>query len=243
MLHAAKIDHGAAIGVGSRVRCREMMNDSDPHLPPLPSGHVHVWQFSLKVDRFALEACESILSTDERQRAERYARPELRRRFVVARATLRKLLGAYGGRPADRLRFAYGPAGKPELCENDGGGGGWNFNVSHSSDWTLIAVSPGGVGGSAVGVDLEKVQPLDYEAIGRGVLGESDMAALNQAPASVKADVFFRLWVRHEARAKALGVGLGTCVDVPVYDLDVGPEYRAALATAIPGVRIELFSR
>ena len=90
---------------------------------------------------------------------------------------------------------------------------------------------------------MEMIQPLDYEAVGRGVLAESDLHALAHAPASAKADLFFRLWVRHEARVKALGGGIASQTDMPAYDLDLGPKYRGALATVIPDVRIELFNR
>jgi 4'-phosphopantetheinyl transferase len=216
-----------------------MTTPPNPSIPPLTPREVHVWQFSLEVDPSALAALWQILSADERQRAERFIRPEHRRRFVVARANLRHLLGQYAGIPADGLQLAYGSTGKPELS-----GGGWHFNVSHSGDQALIAVAlQGKEGGGAVGIDLEKVQPLDYEAVGRGVFAEADLLTLSRAPASAKADVFFRLWVRHEARAKAVGAGVDAHAEVPVYDLDVGPEYRGALATSIKPVRIEMLNR
>lgn len=213
-----------------------------PSVPPLPPTHVHVWRLSLAVDPLTLPELERVLSADERQRADRFAFPELRRRFVVARATLRLLLARYAHRPAETLRFTYGHAGKPELS-----GGGWQFNVSHSGEQALFAVaetiaskgSSPNIGG--IGVDLEKVRPLDFGAVARGALSEVDQHALALAPPSAKADTFFRLWVRHEAQVKALGLGLGTRADVPVYDLDVGPAYRAALASVIPDVQIAVF--
>jgi 4'-phosphopantetheinyl transferase len=215
-----------------------------PSVPPLPPGHVHVWRVSLAVDPSTLTALELLLSADERQRADRFAFPELRRRFIVTRANLRQLLGRYADRPAAGLRFTYGPAGKPGLS-----GGGWHFNVSHSGEQALIAVAAeahaggsGGPGVGGVGVDIERVRSLDYDAMARGALPAADLISLSQAPPSAKADTFFRLWVRHEAQVKALGLGIGALADVPVYDLELDPEYRAAIATAISDAQIKVFA-
>ncbi len=208
-----------------------------PSVPPLAPDQVHVWHLSLEADPSTLAAYWLLLSADERQRADRFVFPELRRRFVMARANLRQLLGIYTGRPAEELRFAYGPSGKPELSA-----GSWCFNVSHSGEQALIAVALGG-DDRAVGVDLEMIRPLDYEAVGSRILAEADLLALAQLPASAKSEAFFRLWVRHEARAKAIGAGIGAHADVPAYDLDIGPQYRAAVATAIKDVRIDLFKQ
>ena len=213
------------------------------HTPPITSvsplvpGHIHVWQISLEADPTTLTAHRILLSDDERQRADRFALPDLRRRFTVARANLRQLLATYIFQDPRDLQFIYGTTGKPELLDQP-----CHFNLSHTDDLALIAIAPCGPD-NAVGIDLEKIRPLDYQAVARPVLSELDQRALAQATPSAQADLFFQLWVRHEARAKATGAGIATHSTLPVYDLDVGPSYRAAVATAMKDVQIHLLNR
>lgn len=213
----------------------------NPQLPPLSPAVVRVWRCPLLANHSLLDTLWPILSPDEQQRAQRFAFPDVRRRFITARAILRRLLGGYTQISPREIRFCYGPHGKPQLADSR-----LLFNVSHSGDLALIAVAlEHSVGGgyetySMLGVDLEKVRVLDYQAVGRGLLPHAELAALSQLPGDVQADAFFRLWVRHEAQVKAVGGGIAAPISVPVYDLDPGPDYRAALATTIPNVHIEL---
>jgi 4'-phosphopantetheinyl transferase len=205
----------------------------DLQVPPLAGSSVHVWQVPLDVAETALPELAALLSVDERGRADRFAFPELRRRFVVARARLRQLLGAYSHNRAEDLKFVYGTAGKPALA-----GGEWEFNVSHAGERALVAVAGPGRG---VGVDLEFVHPMDFEKIGRAVFTEMEIRLLQQSPVERRAETFLRMWVRHEAQVKAVGSGIGTRAEVPVYDLKVERGYQGALAADIPDVRIEMY--
>ena len=107
------------------------------------------------------------------------------------------------------------------------------FNLSHSGDLALVAVSRG----REVGVDVERVKP------------ERDLVAARRAGArrprtrrrcalpkrSERTRLFYELWTRHEARLKCLGVGLaGTPTwpspPVAVESLPIDPGYAAAVA-------------
>ena len=62
---------------------------------------------------------------------------------------------------------------------------------------------------------------------------QAEVAKVREAGSAERAAVFYRQWVRHEARLKCLGVGLtGTAPATPVevQDLDVAPGYAAAVA-------------
>src|SRR5512145_2804827 len=119
----------------------------DACLPSPNPGEVLVWRVELGVDAAALAALESGLDDEERARAARFAVPAARRRFVVARAALRQLLGHYTGTRAGALRFVAGARGKPALA----GESALRFNVAHSGDFALIALARG----REVGVDIE----------------------------------------------------------------------------------------
>jgi 4'-phosphopantetheinyl transferase len=193
---------------------------------------VHVWQVGLEVSPGRLAECWALLSEDERGRAMKFRLPEHQRRYAAGRGFVRLMLAGYVGGDGASLRFIYGRAGKPELI-----GGEVQFNVSHCGDRALLAVSR-----EMVGVDLEEIRVLDYQAVGREVLTAENLMEVASVMEEHKAAAFCRHWVRGEARLKALGLGIGERrrPEIPVYDLEAGPGYCAALATHVENPRIEL---
>ena len=157
---------------------------------------VHVWLVPLRVSDLTLAECEALLSDDERARQARLIRADLGRKFAVARGRLRQILSRYVHADPSTLRFSCGKSGKPSLSlpvER----ALVEFNVSHSGDLALVVVSR-----DIVGVDLEEIRELDYEAVGPKMLAVEDMALVSGAHAEKRAETFFQLWVRHEARLK-----------------------------------------
>src|SRR4051812_40006811 len=89
-----------------------------PHPPPgqAPApAEVHIWWLPLDLSAPQVTALAALLSADEQDRAARFHFAAARQRFVVARGTLRTLLGRYRAAPPAALRFDYGPQGKPAL--------------------------------------------------------------------------------------------------------------------------------
>ena len=215
----------------------------------LPADAVHVWRIPLRVSPETLARCQSLLASDEQARMLRFHFPADQRRYAICRACLRSALLNYiaaqgvaeGADKPAQLRFKYGPNGKPELDRGIGvspisGVEHLHFNVSHSGDRALLAISR-----TIVGIDLEQPRALDYDAVARQVLSPQDLTTLSQIAPERKSDTFFRLWVRHEAQAKALGAPVGTHhPEIPVYDLFLGPGIFSALATPIPHPQIQL---
>ncbi len=171
-----------------------------------PQGrNVHVWQLDLR-DMGADAA--SLLDAAETERAQRFVYAHDWRRYVAAHAWLRRILGAYLGMPPQQLRFATGAYGKPVLLQGPHGAGqaALCFNLSHSKDLALIAVTTG----MEVGVDIEAVRDdLPGPDLAAGVLSACELAELAQCAAPDHATTFVACWARKEACLKALGVGLG----------------------------------
>jgi len=145
-----------------------------------------------------------VLSDEERRRAERYRFEDDQRRSIVARGTLRMLLGRRLGLDPRRLEFVEGAQGKPALR-----GGGLEFNVSHSGDRVAIAIA----NGSPVGIDIEVEQPrmTDLVVLARryfspGEAREVERGAAVDAEAAMR--LFFTIWTAKEAVIKAVGGGL-----------------------------------
>ncbi len=177
------------------------MNTSAPATPP-PLGpvDVHVWFRSLSASDLELSECSTLLSSDEKDRAARFHFDIHRNRFMVARATLRRLLSAYTPARSQDLEFSYGEYGKPVLPDLD-----LHFNVSHSENCALFAFTRMG----PVGVDLEVVRCIpEMLNLARQVFSVQEYEWLTQAPPDEQAIAFFRCWTRKEALVKAMGMGL-----------------------------------
>ncbi len=166
-----------------------------------------------------------LLSTDERQRAERFHFERDRRRFVVGRGLLRTVLGRYLQVSPDCLQFRYGPQGKPALA----GGNGLHFNVSHSGELALYAVALE----REVGVDIERIASLkEVDDLAERCFSERENIVLRSLPAERRQQAFYTCWTRKEAYLKATGKGLSLPLDQ--FDVSVLPEEPAALLNTRP---------
>jgi 4'-phosphopantetheinyl transferase len=101
------------------------------------------------VEDARLEQCLSVLGRDEHERALKFAFPYLRQRYIAAHGILRLILGSVLNRDARDLQFEFGEHGKPYLV-----GGGLHFNLSHSEEQGMLAVTPLG----EIGVDIESME-------------------------------------------------------------------------------------
>ncbi len=150
------------------------------------------------------------LSEDERARASRFKVEHARGSFIVSRGFLRTILGDALACAPESICFGEGEHGKPFLTGAHAGGD-IEFNVSHSGDVFLYAVS----WGRTVGVDVEwKKEGLDVEAIARRYFAPAEARLLlEQAPSEERLSSFYRCWTRKEAYLKAKGTGLTTKLD------------------------------
>jgi 4'-phosphopantetheinyl transferase len=141
-----------------------------------------------------------VLDAEERARADRYRVEDDRRRSIVARGTVRTLLGRRLGREPRDLGFVEGPQGKPALI-----GGELEFNVSHSGDRVAIAIAEGG----PVGIDIEVERPrtTDLVVLARRYFSPVEALAVENA-ADGALPLFFTIWTAKEAVIKAVGGGL-----------------------------------
>jgi 4'-phosphopantetheinyl transferase len=153
---------------------------------------------------------ENILSKDELLKASRFLHSKDRASFVSRRAALRILLSRYTDIPPSGIEFIAGKNKKPELRSELNK---IRFNVSHSGELILIAISD-----TEIGVDIERIEPsFNYSDILRHSFSEQEINQIEQAADS--RDLFFRLWTRKEALAKASSKGLDDELrDIPCLD-------------------------
>lgn len=157
-----------------------------------------------EVERSALH---NLLSEDERARAARFKVEHARRAFVVSRGFLRTILGNALGCAPRIVRLGEGPHGKPFLTGAHAGSG-IEFNVSHSGDLFLYALSRG----RTLGVDVErKKEERELEKLAQRYFAPAEARLLlEQATPEERLDSFYRCWTRKEAYLKAKGTGLTT---------------------------------
>lgn len=167
--------------------------------PQLRPGAVYIWEGRLDVPADVVARARRLLSARERTRADRFVYDRHRRRYTVAQAHLRRVLGKLTRTGPEHVRFHYGDKGKPFLP------GGPSFNQSHSEERIMIAVAASG----RLGVDIEEIRTVRLMLeIADKNFAPGEAARMRAAPAHERRELFFRLWTRKEAFLKALGFGL-----------------------------------
>lgn len=164
------------------------------------------------VERFGRDC----LSAEERALLGRYRSREAAERYVVTRSLVRIVLSDRLGIPARDLKLSRTDTGKPILTE------GIHFNVSHSGDLIVLALSDQ----RAVGVDVERVREVHrVQAMTQRWLNEAERADMQSliARGTTASDAFLRVWSLKEARLKALGVGISGASGAPVQSVDARP--------------------
>lgn len=170
--------------------------------PELTPGEVHVWRIRLDIADDSWRALASLLTNDERIKAERFHFEKHRRRHIVGRAALRTLLGQYLDRSPQLIEFSYNSHGKPRLARSDSG---IRFNLSHTEEIMLVAFALD----SEVGIDIESLmRDVDCMDVGQRWFSGLEGQALRALPEDARRDAFFRIWSRKEAYIKARGDGI-----------------------------------
>ena len=138
-------------------------------------------------------ACLALLDATERQRNQRFVRPEDRWRDLLTRALVRSVLSMYALVAPEDWRFALDGRGRPHVTHPAVEAP--YFSLSHAGSMVacVVAQEP------CIGVDVERVDPA---AVVRDALPPRERVAVRSPGA------FFSYWTLREAHAKATGLGL-----------------------------------
>jgi 4'-phosphopantetheinyl transferase len=169
--------------------------------PSLEPGNVHLWRVNIA---FARPEHREVLSPEEWIRAEQFHFPNDCERFVAGRAHLRQILAGYLDLLPQELCFRTNAHGKPELDRSDSL---LRFNLSHSGDLLLLAVTHG----REIGVDLELIRPgVPFEMLAAQYFEPDEAWTLRTLPEPERMQRFYDVWTRTEAQLKAAGLGIGS---------------------------------
>ena len=201
-----------------------------PSLPVLNDHEVHVWRVHLDGGPGAQASCllpsqnlNQALTDSDRTQAACFRFEIDRQRFLIARASLRIILSRYLQVAPRSLEFKPGTHGKPELVASQKTID-LRFNVSHSRELGLIAISLG----RDVGVDLEFMrEDFAGDEIAERFFSQNEIAQLKTVAPELRTLAFFNCWTRKEAYLKARGDGLSFPLDQ--FDVSLAPDSRAKL--------------
>ncbi len=175
---------------------------SDHSRLPATPDVVAVWRVAMQTHRPLRDDEWTTLAPDEIARAERFKFDEPRIRLVRCRRALRTILGRWLQVDPAVLQFHYGEHGKPQLADTPLAPA---FNVSHSHDWGLIAVTATG----DLGIDVERIElRTTWNGLARRFFSASEVAVLEALPVEKQLAGFFHIWAGKEAFIKAVGRGL-----------------------------------
>lgn len=183
----------------SRIFVEEIQASPWNDLPDLSLRSVDLWKISIPAYLHKMDQLASLLSRDEKHRAERYHQQKDQNRFTVGRGMLRQVLSYYTGCPPGEIEFLKGINNKPFIDHPVP----VEFNLSYSHDYIFV-----GIASEAIGVDIEYINPqFDYNLLLEACFMDPEIKTIVNSPSPRQE--FFLLWTRKEALLKATALGLG----------------------------------
>lgn len=139
-----------------------------------------------------------LVSKEKRHRIEKYIRVHDKYRTLIGDLLVRFLIRSKCDMENEDITFTYNSFGKPYLLNPVG----FFFNVSHSSNWVVCITHD-----HEVGVDIEKVQPIDIAIFERFFTVEEyhNIIIKNKIE---QLSSFYELWTIKESFVKMIGKGL-----------------------------------
>ncbi len=157
-----------------------------------------------------LERYRRLLTAEELQQGARFHFAHDRHRYLITRALVRTTLSRYAEVPPERWTFVPTPYGRPAISNEGLRAGGISFNISHSRELVVLAITRD----HDLGVDTEDVltrsPPLE---IADRFFAPEEVASLRALPADRQQERFFQHWTLKESYIKARGMGLSLPLD------------------------------
>ena len=173
---------------------------------------VEIWHGKVTAEDAHYQAYWRVLDEAEQTQAGKFKNALLHKRYVEIHGRLRNILAQKLNEPPEKITIKKAEHGKPYLADYPELG----FNLSHSADRLMIAVS----WNCQLGADIEiSKQRINLSGLVDKCFAEEEIAYWTQLPENKKNLEFYRFWTRKEAFVKATGhgivLGLNQCVINP----------------------------
>ncbi len=173
--------------------------------------------YKIRTDIADYRDFSALLSVDEQKRMDSIKNRLQQKKFIVCRGFLRNTLSSYLKIPADKICFTYGEYGKP-LTD------GIHFNLTHSHNLCMLAVS-----GLPVGLDAEYIDlTLDYLKISRRYFSSNDFEKLLAVSGEKQIAAFYKSWCIRESFSKLEGKSIWRTMNQQ-FSCDLEPDSPARI--------------
>jgi 4'-phosphopantetheinyl transferase len=160
------------------------------------NNQADIWRINIHSNSSLIQSLSTLLTGDEQVKAGRFLHKHDSDRFIISRGALKLIMGRYLNRKPALIEIETGENKKPYIKDSP-----LFYNLSHSGDWIIIAVSDSGIG-----IDTELVNnSFDFNDVINEYFSPEESRFINE---DKSADRFFMLWTRKEALTKATGKGL-----------------------------------
>lgn len=140
----------------------------------------------------------SFVSIERREKTNKFMRKEDADRSLAAEILVRHALIENMKIKNEDISFGYNTYGKPYLAHTPP----IYFNLSHSGNWVVCAISE-----HEVGIDVEKIDEIDLDIV-KSFFAKKEYSDLMEKDDSEKKEYFYVLWTLKESYIKARGRGL-----------------------------------
>lgn len=160
------------------------------------------------------------ISIDKRNRIKRYHFINDAKRTLYGDILVRNVACNKLSVSNSMLHFEFDEFGKPYLK----GYPKFCFNISHSHDWVVCAVSV-----RKVGVDVEKIKKIDFD-IAKKFFTAHEYNELSTRKGKKRLEFFYDLWTLKEAYLKYIGKGLA----LPLNSFDISIDDKTQQIDVFP---------
>lgn len=160
---------------------------------------VYILRLEKNLDFPAIETTlKSFLPESRVSRYTSYSHPSNRLQSIAGEVLSRFAIQKFTGTANKDIEIGYGENGKPFITNLEN----VHFNISHSGDFVVCAVS-----NNEVGIDVERIRKVNLR-IAERYFSASELYDLMQLGEEERKTYFITLWTVKESYLKAIGKGL-----------------------------------
>ncbi|MBI1771260.1 MAG: 4'-phosphopantetheinyl transferase superfamily protein [Burkholderiales bacterium] len=176
-----------------------------------------IWIARLDYLRTYRSCLQSLLSSTEQVRGQRYLQQDDRDRYLGGRALSKLAIAKICGIPPEEISVVTATTGKPSVTFSRKNIVTPAISISHAGDLIVVALQYG----AEIGVDVELFNhDVNLDDLMGVVCSSEEIAEINLPGAKNRAQKFYEFWVLKEAYLKATGEGLSADARRLVFSVD-----------------------
>jgi len=195
--------------------------DATTQFPSIDSNTVAVWRINMSlIQSESFAKMRTCLSDREKQRLEKFSHANAAQQYLISRYATRNIIAHYLKCKTTEFDFEYNRYGKPSINAANHTLSRLHFNLSHSGDTILLALSAA----AEVGIDVEHDRTrCDVLKLAQRFFHPLEFQQLIQLPKAQQRHGFYDVWTRKEAFVKAIGTGMQLPFNRFQVSLDASP--------------------